>query len=35
MSFRIVILILLFGVLGPLLYFGVIDLGGTDVPRGR
>jgi hypothetical protein len=27
MNFRIVILILLFGVLGPLLYFGVIDLG--------
>jgi hypothetical protein len=32
MSFRAVILILLFGVLGPLLYFGVIDLGGTDAP---
>lgn len=32
MSLRTVILILLFGVLGPLLYFGVIDLGGTDAP---
>lgn len=34
MSLRVGVLILLFGVLGPLLYFGVIDLGGTDAPGG-
>lgn len=34
MSARLIIVILLFGVLGPLLYFGVIDLGGTDAPGG-